>query len=284
LRVNAGGEAYIDSQGNYWEGDRAYVTGSWGYYGDDNPTDWGTEHAIQGTADDRIYQTERWGFEEYKFDLGDGICSVTLHFSENYDAITGPGERVFDVYIEEQLLLDDFDIFAEAGQTMALKKTFHDIYVEDGQLNIVVVSVTEMPNINGIEIFGSLIPADSEIVTPLITLSPTEGEIGSQVHVTGCGFSPSSSLRIYLGTFAMSFITTDNTGCFNTSFTIPDDSQPGETSITASEDMGESTSETFTVLQQDDDGGIPVAGSVASGILLLLLLLGTAYVAKRLLS
>ena len=74
LRINAGGEAYTDNQGNVWNADQAYEEGvtSWGFYGDDRTVDRGTDIEIRDTLDDRIYQTERYRLSGYKFDLENG--------------------------------------------------------------------------------------------------------------------------------------------------------------------------------------------------------------------
>jgi hypothetical protein len=155
LRVNAAGNEYIDSQSNVWVADQAYTSGSWGFYGPDNTVNRGTAHSISGTVDDRIYQTERWGLSGYRFDLANGTYDVVLHFAETYSGITGPGQRVFDVFIEGQLVLNDLDIYSEVGYSTALEKVFNNVVVQDGQLNIEFVSSIEEPEINGIEILSA---------------------------------------------------------------------------------------------------------------------------------
>jgi len=152
VRVNCAGVDYTDGSSNVWKADQAYVSGSWGFYGADNTVDRGTGLAISGTADDRIYQTERYGLDGYIFDLGDGIYDVSLHFAETYDSITGTGQRVFDVSIEGQLVLDNLDIYDEVGGNAALIKTINNISVTDGQLTITFTQITENPLINGIMI------------------------------------------------------------------------------------------------------------------------------------
>jgi hypothetical protein len=153
LRVNAAGNEYVDSQSNIWVADQAYTSGSWGFYGADNTVDRGTGHSISGTVDDRIYQTERYGLSGYRFDLGNGTYDITLHFAETYR--TGVGQRVFDVSIEGQVVLDNLDIYSEVGYSTALKKVFNNVTIQDGQLNIEFASSIEEPEINGIEILSA---------------------------------------------------------------------------------------------------------------------------------
>jgi len=174
LRINAAGELYVDSSGNSWLADQDYVSGSWGFYGEDHAADRGVDHPISGTEDDRIYQTLRFNFDGYRFDLGDGSYTVVLHFAETY--WTGPGQRVFDTSIEGQLVLDDLDIFSQVGRDTALSIAFNNIEVQDGQLNIECASSVDYPMINGIEIFaaGSNNPP---VLNPIGNKVINEGEL-----------------------------------------------------------------------------------------------------------
>ncbi|RYY97793.1 MAG: hypothetical protein EOO11_09905, partial [Chitinophagaceae bacterium] len=90
--------------------------------------------AIAGTADDAIYQTERWGSSfGYAFPVSNGQYQVLLHFAEIY--WTSAGSRLFDVSIEGAKLLDNYDIVAKAGAFTATTETF-TVNVSDGTLNI----------------------------------------------------------------------------------------------------------------------------------------------------
>jgi hypothetical protein len=195
LRVNAGGEEpYIDSLGNTWNADQAYEPGSWGFYGDDYYLDRGTDHAISGTDDDRIYQTERYRVDGYKFDLGQGTYTVILHFAETYWGIAGVGQRVFGVSIEEQLVLDDLDIFSEVDHSTALKKVFRGIVVgEDGQLEIEFTNVEEEPEINGIEIFA----AGQNTPPELDPIGDKSVTLGESLTFTISAIDPDSSSLTY---------------------------------------------------------------------------------------
>jgi len=174
LRVNAGGNKYIDSQSNTWQADQVYVSGSWGSYGTDNTIDRGTAYAISGTVDDRIYQTLRYDLDGYRFDIANSTYTVTLHFAETW--FTSPNERVFDVSIEGQSVIKNLDIFSEAGYSTALTKTFTNVIVTDGQLNVVFDSSVDLPQINGIEILlagGNHAP----VLSAIGNKSATEGTL-----------------------------------------------------------------------------------------------------------
>jgi hypothetical protein len=96
-----------------------------------------TTHSITGTSDPTLYQTERWDWSPtltYNIPVVNGTYTVTLHFAEIY--FNAPGQRVFDVSIEGQTVLQNFDIWAVAGQFAAVQRTFV-VTVTDGVLNIV---------------------------------------------------------------------------------------------------------------------------------------------------
>lgn len=158
-RVNAGGGAYTDGAGNVWQPDTAFFnTGS--PYSVNSP--------IAGTNDDALYQTERWDplpspEMVYSFPLEPGGYVVRLHFAEIYNGITGPGQRVFSVLLEGQPVLNNFDIYAEAGPLTAIVKQFN-VSVVDGSLQIQFVHGVENPKISAIEILGE------SAVTPSVSI------------------------------------------------------------------------------------------------------------------
>jgi malectin (di-glucose binding ER protein) len=125
ILINCGGTTYLDSAGQLWSADMDFVGGSTA----------STAHSITGTSDPTLYQTERYGPTlTYNIPVVNDTYTVTLHFAEIY--FNGPGQRVFDVSIEGQTVLQDFDIWAVAGQFAALQRTFV-VTVTDGVLNIV---------------------------------------------------------------------------------------------------------------------------------------------------
>ncbi|HIE96818.1 MAG TPA: hypothetical protein EYG03_07755 [Planctomycetes bacterium] len=80
---------------------------------------------------------------------------VELLFAETRAAYMRPGRRVFDVRIDNELVLNNLDVFSEAGRYSALVKSFH--VTSDGNLNIDFQRVTRHPMISGI------------IITPLMS-------------------------------------------------------------------------------------------------------------------
>ncbi|MBN1349598.1 FG-GAP repeat protein [candidate division KSB1 bacterium] len=147
-RVNCGShEDYIDSLGFLWEKEVSFAENTWGYVGGQTYT---ISESVTNTIAPSIYQTERWGSPlSYRFEVPNGYYSIVLHFAEIYHRT--PFARVFDVSIENELVLDDYDIFAEAGRMNAFSKTFA-IHVIDGRLDIDMSASVDAATIAGIEI------------------------------------------------------------------------------------------------------------------------------------
>ncbi len=130
--ANAGGGPYADQSGDPWMADQAYSSGSWGYIGQTNVDS--VRRAIGGTDDDPLYQDERRGAMEYRFDgLPNGVYQVELRFAELQHS--RPGQRIFDVIAEGNLILPALDVAAEVGQFNADDKSYF-LPVTDGQLNV----------------------------------------------------------------------------------------------------------------------------------------------------
>jgi len=150
IRVNAGGPQYTDSAAQVWAADFGFNTGGTVNVG----------NAIAGTSDPALYRTERWDADTapelaYAFTVPNGTYTVKLHFCETWSGALGVGLRVFDVFLENQLVLDNLDIFAQVGGYTALIKTFQ-VTVTDGQLNINFAhGSADDPQIGAIEILGN---------------------------------------------------------------------------------------------------------------------------------
>lgn len=111
---------------------------------------------IANTNDDFLYQSEYFGRNfNYQQELENGNYDVTLKFAEIY--FNDPGRRVFDVKAENQLILDNFDIVAEAGgKNLAVDHTF-TVGVTDGTLDLDFLSSIDNAKISAIEIKPSIV-------------------------------------------------------------------------------------------------------------------------------
>lgn len=157
-RVNCGGDAVTDSYGSEWEQDDSVYSHSWAERFGMNPFTASQGHitsrihglksssaASQHAAahDAKLFQYFRWGRHalNYQFAVPDGEYRVELYFAEPWlgrhegAGIDCEGERIFDVAINDSVVVDDFDLWAEAGFAGACKKVV-DIEVKGGLLTI----------------------------------------------------------------------------------------------------------------------------------------------------
>lgn len=158
FRVNCGGDAVTDSYGSEWEQDDSVYSHSWAERFGMNPFTASQGHitsrihglksssaASQHAAahDAQLFQYFRWGRHalNYQFAVPDGEYRVELYFAEPWlgkhegAGIDCEGERIFDVAINDSVVVDDLDLWAEAGFAGACKKVV-DIKVKGGLLTI----------------------------------------------------------------------------------------------------------------------------------------------------
>jgi len=109
----------------------------------------------------------------FSYPVPNGKYMVKLHFAETYDAITGPGKRVF-TFIVEGREFKDFDVWAEAGGAQRAFAQTVIVEVNDGTLNINFIHEQENPQINGIEILSAS-PAAPAVLPPLPKATGTSG-------------------------------------------------------------------------------------------------------------
>jgi hypothetical protein len=120
-----------------WAQDQAYAPGSFGYSGG---TQFLSSNPIAGTSDDILFQSERYGGNfTYQFDAPRGQYEIQLLDADT--ANNNPGDRVFNVFVEGQQVLTNFDIIATAGgKNTAVTVTLTNT-MTDGQLTITFAGV-----------------------------------------------------------------------------------------------------------------------------------------------
>ena len=108
------------------------LRGDWGYL-QDNGTN-STRRNISGTQEDMIYRSQRNDPYAYRFEgLPPGMYKVDLKFAELEGY--GPGERLFDVIIQNKLVLPAHDIAYNVGEYAADNHGFF-FMVTAGRLDI----------------------------------------------------------------------------------------------------------------------------------------------------
>lgn len=179
LRLNAGGPML--SLGEDWCMDGFFVSGSPG-------TGLGTP-VIAGTSDDPLYHSERTSSSPgadfaYCLPAEAGAYRINLHFAEL--EFTSPGQRVFDVLLEELLVLEDYDILQAVGFQTAEVRSF-DVELGDAALDLSFESVLGNPKLSALEVLR--LPDDSFGVF----CSGAPNSVGSGARL---GFLGSTSLAV----------------------------------------------------------------------------------------
>ena len=141
---------------------------------------------------DNLFTTERYSNVanpdnmQWNFTVPNGNYTVNLIFAEVWIGAQTNGIRVFDVEIEGNLELDDFDQTAAYGWNTAGVETFN-VTVSDGNLEIDFIKGIENPNIKAIEILGGTILTTNSpplVTNPGIRQSIEGDVIGLQVIAT----------------------------------------------------------------------------------------------------
>jgi uncharacterized repeat protein (TIGR02543 family) len=140
--VNSAGNTYTATNGTIFRADVNFTGGSIAT----------STNQISGTDDDPIYQTERWGNSSYAISgLPQGNYNVVLKFAETY--WNAAARRIFDVVIEDQVAIDNLDIFAQVGFNHAYDVT-RSVTLNDGTLNVQLTNATaDQPKICGFEVY-----------------------------------------------------------------------------------------------------------------------------------
>ena len=162
--LNTNGGNYVH-EGEIWETDKGYVkTG----------TVYSTGANISNTDKPALYKTERYGAMIYSIPLKKGFYVVTLHFAEIYSGAFRIGARFFDVLVQGNQVLDDFDIFKEAGAgNKAYIRSVPNVLVDGGILTIEFVKVQQSPKISAVEIRPVAVSTTTTTTATLAPVNPT---------------------------------------------------------------------------------------------------------------
>lgn len=138
-----------DHKGQVWNPDNYFIEGR--LSGPDRP--------LLNSPDPDLFAAERFGHFSYAIpvDTRDRYTLI-LHFAEFYfgagaSGNGGAGRRVFKVMCNGETLLDNFDIYKEAGTLHEITKTFHHLKPSpQGKLNLTFEPITNNATISGIEV------------------------------------------------------------------------------------------------------------------------------------
>jgi len=135
-----------DDKGQFWHPDDYFMNGQLAK----------SSHLLLNSSDPDLFSGERIGHFTYAIpvDTRDSYTLV-LHFAEFYfsSATSSSSGRLFKVMCNGQTLLDNFDIFKEAGYLHELTKTFHHLKPShQGKLNLTFEPIMNNATISGIEV------------------------------------------------------------------------------------------------------------------------------------
>jgi len=188
LTINAGGGAIgAYSRDGGFLGGTAYATAA--------PVD---VREVDSPAPQQVYQSARQGDFSY---LMTGLVSgkaydVRLDFAEL--SASGPGQRQFDVSMNGATVLDDFDVFAEAGGLYkALAREFIINAGPGGLIRIDFKPVVGSAEVNGI------------VVSPAVDLAVNRPAFSSSIE--GAAFNPEAAVDVNSSTRWSSGQWTQNT-------------------------------------------------------------------------
>lgn len=140
---------FTDRKGRFWLPDNYFMNGQLS----------GPAHPLMDSQDPDLFSGERFGHFTYAIPVDTrGIYTLVLHFAEFYFGTQAPGKggagsRVFKVMCNGQTLLDNFDIFKEAGSLHEVTRTFHHLRpTPQGKLNLTFEPISNNATISGIEV------------------------------------------------------------------------------------------------------------------------------------
>ena len=111
---------------------------------------------VEHPAPQGVYQTEHWGASDWAIPNLDPRATylLRLHFVENTTLLSAAGKRLFNVVVNGEQVLTNFDIFATAGAIS--KAVVEDFIVTPDENGIVslqfVPGAADQPTISGIEL------------------------------------------------------------------------------------------------------------------------------------
>lgn len=152
IRIKAGAEKEMtDSQGVVWQADTGF---------DGGDTVDRADLQVTGTATPELYRTERYGMDSYSVKVPNGKYVVKLHFSEDYDGVGSPGDRVFTFAVKDGTAAEgrvvkevkDFSPWKASGAQFKAYVETVPVEVTQGAITVTFTPQVENPQINALEI------------------------------------------------------------------------------------------------------------------------------------
>ncbi|MCF7807484.1 MAG: family 16 glycosylhydrolase [Candidatus Marinimicrobia bacterium] len=126
---------------------------------------------LSGTDLDSVMATSLNRYSRYHVRLEPGVFDVQLHFAEHH--YSNAGERVFQLFVEDSLIIAELDVFEAVGNSAALTVSIPDLQVTDGTLDILGAALVygrsygyAGPLLNGIQIDGTVWTSTDDVLLP----------------------------------------------------------------------------------------------------------------------
>jgi PKD repeat protein len=207
-RVNAGGSAIqsLDS-GPDWLAD----TDSTSPYRNSgsNAAGWdpigSVDSTVPPTAPSSIYSTERWDPNDatemqWSFPVTAGTpVQVRVYLGNQCSCTASAGQRVFNVTVNGQAFLTNFDIVAAVGNEVGTMRSVNVTAPASGQVTIGFGHNIENPLVNGIEIVRTdIAPPPPASADSLAKVALTTSSAGTPQDVTGSGIAWGSTRGAFM--------------------------------------------------------------------------------------
>ncbi|MDR3459771.1 MAG: alpha-L-arabinofuranosidase C-terminal domain-containing protein [Verrucomicrobiae bacterium] len=175
IRIKAGRSTpYTDANGNVWLPEQGFEGGS--------TTDHDTSTVIAATKDAGLFLSEHYSMDSFSCKVSNGKYLAKLYFAETYDAITGPGERVFSLNVQGHEF-KNFDVWVKAGGQNRAYVEAVPVEVTNGEFRIEFTAQVENPEINAIEIIPEGAAETSVIISAPVTAAPVASAPGLTMPV-----------------------------------------------------------------------------------------------------
>ncbi len=150
IAVNVGSNTdFIDESNTVWTADQAYKTGSFGFVGGDAKP-FSTLRNALGSLRDPLFQLMSETLTAYKFDVPDGEYEIELLFIE--PKFNESDKRIFDVKINNQIVLQNLDLFKQSGSMQSFTRKFRISARAKQGVTIEFAAVKDKPILSGVKI------------------------------------------------------------------------------------------------------------------------------------
>jgi PKD repeat protein len=153
---------------------------------------------VPASTPTNVFSTAKWGQEQYQFPVDPGTpTTVKLFFANNYPGTSAEGQRQFNVTIDGQQVLTNFDIVADAkGDRTGEMQSFPVTVPASGEITIQFsLGLADNPLVNGIQIDQTgttqVQPSDPNRISNRHVADNGDGTVtvGTEANLAGTGIA-----------------------------------------------------------------------------------------------